>query len=130
MIDPRVTDSCSLADLHLQLTPGTDITLLHAIGRVLIENGNFDLDFVKGYTDGFEEYKRVLPHLHSGSVLVIDDTPIDLKWIPAKHHQSSLEYEKEYGVLPGKGALIIGELEKTSRARKVWHDYNCVYVFK
>ena len=58
------------------------------------------------------------------------DTPIDLKWIPAKHHQSSLEYEKEYGVLPGKGALIIGELEKTSRARKVWHDYNCVYVFK
>ncbi|MFY0628167.1 MAG: molybdopterin-dependent oxidoreductase [Reichenbachiella sp.] len=58
VIDPRVTDSCSLADLHLQLRPGTDITLLHAIGRVLIENGNFDLDFIKHHADGFEAYKK------------------------------------------------------------------------
>ncbi len=60
VIDPRVTDSCGLADLHLQLTPGTDIPLLHAIGRVLIENGNFDLKFIKNYTDGFEDYKKLV----------------------------------------------------------------------
>ena len=79
---------------------------------------------------GFEEFKRILPYLHSGSVLVIDDTPIDLKWIPAKYHHLSLEYQKEFGVLPGKGALVVRELAKSSRARKVWHDYNCVYVFE
>jgi ferredoxin-nitrate reductase len=37
VVDPRVTDTCSLADLHLQINPGTDVTLNHAIGRILIE---------------------------------------------------------------------------------------------
>ncbi|UXP31836.1 molybdopterin-dependent oxidoreductase [Reichenbachiella agarivorans] len=58
VIDPRVTDSCSHADLHLQLRPGTDITLLQAIGRVLIENGNIDLNFIQNHADGFESYKE------------------------------------------------------------------------
>ncbi|HEY6504675.1 MAG TPA: molybdopterin-dependent oxidoreductase, partial [Chitinophagaceae bacterium] len=30
--DPRKTQTCSLADVHLQLSPGTDVTLHHAIG--------------------------------------------------------------------------------------------------
>ena len=58
VIDPRVTDTCGLADIHLQIKPGTDIPLLHAIGRILIENGNFDLNFIKNHTDGFNEYKK------------------------------------------------------------------------
>jgi len=56
VVDPRVTDTCSIADLHLQINPGTDITLNHAIGRVLIENGDIDLDFVTNYAEGFEQY--------------------------------------------------------------------------
>src|SRR5688500_5058866 len=58
--DPRKTDSCSLADVHLQLNPGTDITLNHAIGRLLIENGDVDLDFVKNHSEGFEQYKKIV----------------------------------------------------------------------
>ncbi len=58
VIDPRVTDSCSVADIHLQLRPGTDTVLLHAIGRCLIENGDIDLSFIQNHTDGFEAYKQ------------------------------------------------------------------------
>ena len=58
--DPRKTDTCSLADVHLQLNPGTDITLNHAIGRVLIENGDIDVDFIKNHTEGFEKYKEIV----------------------------------------------------------------------
>ncbi|WP_109830387.1 nitrate reductase [Reichenbachiella versicolor] len=58
VIDPRETDSCTLADIHLKLRPGTDIPLLHAIGRILIENGNIDLDFIKNHSDGFDSYKE------------------------------------------------------------------------
>jgi len=60
VVDPRATDSCSIADLHLQLNPGTDITLNHAIGRVLIENGDIDLDFVTHYAEGFEQYSKLV----------------------------------------------------------------------
>ncbi|MBK5271995.1 MAG: molybdopterin-dependent oxidoreductase, partial [Bacteroidia bacterium] len=54
--DPRKTQTCSAANLHLQLNPGTDITLHHAIGRVLIENGDIDSDFIKNHSEGFEKY--------------------------------------------------------------------------
>ncbi|HUQ67854.1 MAG TPA: molybdopterin-dependent oxidoreductase [Flavitalea sp.] len=55
--DPRKTQSCSIADIHLQLNPGTDITLHHAIGRYLIEEGNIDIEFIKNHCEGFEQYR-------------------------------------------------------------------------
>lgn len=60
VVDPRVTDSCSVADLHLQINPGTDITLNHAIGRLLIENGDIDIDFIRNHTEGFEAYSSLV----------------------------------------------------------------------
>jgi ferredoxin-nitrate reductase len=58
--DPRKTQTCALADLHLQLNPGTDITLHHAIGRCLIEEGDIDLNFVQKHTEGFEKYSSTI----------------------------------------------------------------------
>ena len=56
VVDPRKTTSCEAADLHLQINPGTDVILNHAIGRLLIENGQTDADFIARHTEGFEAY--------------------------------------------------------------------------
>ncbi|KIC90721.1 nitrate reductase [Flavihumibacter solisilvae] len=56
--DPRITQTATMADLHLQLNPGTDITLHHAIGRCLIENGDIDRSFIENHSEGFEEYRE------------------------------------------------------------------------
>ncbi|HEX6179814.1 MAG TPA: molybdopterin-dependent oxidoreductase [Chitinophagaceae bacterium] len=58
--DPRKTQTCSLADIHLQLNPGTDITLHHAIGRCLIEEGDVDRHFISHHTEGFEQYRATV----------------------------------------------------------------------
>src|SRR5678815_3860286 len=55
--DPRKTQTASYANVHLQLKPGTDIVLHHAIGRVLIENGDIDVSFIKKHAEGFENYR-------------------------------------------------------------------------
>lgn len=55
--DPRVTQSCAIADIHLQVMPGTDIVLHHAIGRLLIEAGHIDQDFIQQHTEGFSKYR-------------------------------------------------------------------------
>ncbi|KHJ37607.1 nitrate reductase [Pedobacter glucosidilyticus] len=60
IVDPRVTDTCAIADLHLQLNPGTDITLNHAIGRLLIEQGYIDINFIQQHAEGYEAYKAVV----------------------------------------------------------------------
>jgi ferredoxin-nitrate reductase len=56
--DPRRTDSAAAADLHLPLNPGTDSTLHYAIGRLLIEQGRLQADFIRDHTEGFENYRQ------------------------------------------------------------------------
>jgi ferredoxin-nitrate reductase len=55
--DPRKTQTCALANVHLQLNPGTDVVLHHAIGRCLIEEDQVDHDFITQHTEGFEQYR-------------------------------------------------------------------------
>lgn len=61
--DPRRTQSCEIADLHLQLKPGTDVYLNNAIGRCLIEEGHVDRDFIHNHVNGFEDYQRQVMEL-------------------------------------------------------------------
>ncbi|WP_143305159.1 nitrate reductase [Chitinophaga vietnamensis] len=58
--DPRITQTCSSADLHLQLNPGTDIVLHHAIGRLLIESGYTNAAFISQHTEGFAQYRETV----------------------------------------------------------------------
>jgi ferredoxin-nitrate reductase len=60
VVDPRKTQTCSSSDLHLQILPGTDIYLYHAIGRVLLENGDVDYDFISKHTENFEQFRDAL----------------------------------------------------------------------
>lgn len=63
VVDPRKTASCAIADLHLQIIPGTDTVLYHAIARWILESGNADMQFVKNHTDAFENYRRQIMDL-------------------------------------------------------------------
>ncbi len=56
--DPRRTQSCELADLHLQLQPGTDVALFNAIARELIEREAIDKGFIDAHTAGFERLRE------------------------------------------------------------------------
>jgi ferredoxin-nitrate reductase len=60
VVDPRRTQSASMADLHLQILPGTDIYLYNAIARMLIESGDIDNRFISTYTEGYEKYRDAL----------------------------------------------------------------------
>ncbi|MCL4110743.1 UNVERIFIED_CONTAM: hypothetical protein GTU68_009168 [Idotea baltica] len=57
VVDPRVTDSCSIADLHLQIRPGTDVVLYNAIARRILETGNADSGFIEEHTESFHNYR-------------------------------------------------------------------------
>lgn len=58
VVDPRATESCALADLHLQVQPGTDMSLFHAVGNYLIDKGLTDEEFISKHTNGFDHYQK------------------------------------------------------------------------
>jgi anaerobic selenocysteine-containing dehydrogenase len=57
VIDPRTTPMAGIADLHLQVRPGTDGALALAMANVIISEGLYDRAFVTRWTHGFEEFR-------------------------------------------------------------------------
>ncbi len=53
-VDPRRTELARHADVHLQVRPGEDPTLLAGMVRVILEEGLHDRDFVAAYVEGVE----------------------------------------------------------------------------
>ena len=60
LVDPRKTQSAEIADLHLQIIPGTDVILYNAIARRLIEKNKIDKDFINNHTNNFELIKEAV----------------------------------------------------------------------
>lgn len=60
VIDPRVSDIASVADLHLRIRPGTDGMLALAMMRVLLEENLHDTDYIDRHTFGFDRLQQLL----------------------------------------------------------------------
>ena len=60
VIDPRRTELAELADVHLQIRIGTNVVLLNALARAMIDDGAIDRAFVDARTQGFAEYVEFL----------------------------------------------------------------------
>ncbi|MBB4819630.1 assimilatory nitrate reductase catalytic subunit [Pseudomonas alcaligenes] len=58
VVDPRRTDTCELADLHLAITPGSDVALFHGILHILLWEGWVDRRFIERHTEGFDALKE------------------------------------------------------------------------
>lgn len=59
-VDPRVTETARISDIHLALKGGTNMILVNAFGNVLINENLYNKDFVANHTDNFEEYKKIV----------------------------------------------------------------------
>ena len=59
-VDPHSNKTSRDADLHLQLTPGTDIPLLNVVLKTVLDNGWVDEEFLEERTEGFEDVEATL----------------------------------------------------------------------
>jgi assimilatory nitrate reductase catalytic subunit len=55
VIDPRRTETCDIADLHLAIRPGTDVTLFNALLADLHGRGLADERFIDRHTVGLDD---------------------------------------------------------------------------
>lgn len=54
-VDPRVTDTCEIADLHLPIQPGSDVALFNGLLSHLHDSGALNNDFITQHTEHFED---------------------------------------------------------------------------
>ncbi|MFT3666720.1 molybdopterin-dependent oxidoreductase [Piscinibacter sp.] len=60
VVDPRRTDTCEIADLHLAIQPGTDVLLFHGMLHLMLWEGWTRPDYIAAHTHGFDALKAVV----------------------------------------------------------------------
>jgi len=58
--DPRAIWMAGIAQMHLQLRPGTDVWLLNAMTHVIVTEDLVDHEFIERHTDGFDAVRRTV----------------------------------------------------------------------
>jgi anaerobic selenocysteine-containing dehydrogenase len=77
VVDPRRIREAEMADIWLPIRPGTDVALMLAWIRIIIEEDLYDREFVSQWTVGFDDLRDA----------VIDYTPervAEITWLPPR----------------------------------------------
>ncbi|RPH86072.1 MAG: molybdopterin dinucleotide-binding protein, partial [Deltaproteobacteria bacterium] len=57
VVDPRLSETAKIADIHLRIRPGTDALLLKAMISIILAEGWENKDYLASHTSGFDEVK-------------------------------------------------------------------------
>jgi assimilatory nitrate reductase catalytic subunit len=78
VVDPRVTKTAMLADLHLPIRPRSDLALVNGLIHLAIEHGLVDHDYVRRHTTGFDALAASVREYTPDRVSDITGLPPDL----------------------------------------------------
>ncbi|MDH5407347.1 MAG: nitrate reductase [Gammaproteobacteria bacterium] len=66
VVDPRVTMLAQMADIHLPVTPGTDVVLINSLMHVMLDEGLEDREYINSNTSGYDEFIKVVQKYNPG----------------------------------------------------------------
>jgi anaerobic selenocysteine-containing dehydrogenase len=133
VVDPRETRIASMADIHLQLRPGTDGALALGMMNVIINEKLYDNEFVENWTTGFSELREYVQDftpeeveeitwVPSGKIveaarMFASNTPGKIHTSPAAtiHHQNGVQNTRAIYLLPA----LTGSIEVPGGNRQV-----------
>lgn len=58
VVDPRVTKTAMMADLHLPIRPRSDLALINGIIHLVIEEGRYNPEYILAHTTGFQALRE------------------------------------------------------------------------
>jgi len=117
--DPRAIWLSEVADLHLQLRPGTDVWLLNALAHVIINEDLCDKDFIEKHTERFEDVVEA----------VAEYTPERAEQVTGVPAESIRQTARWYAMTPKAGIYYtLGITEHTHGTDNVYALANLVLM--
>lgn len=103
VVDPRVSETAKLADIHLQIRPGTDALLLKALIAIILQEGWDKKDYLANHTSGFDQVKSYFDNFDVRAALTTCELDFDQVREVARLYaarKSSLRYD--LGIFMGR----------------------------
>lgn len=101
----------------------------------LVYLDSWDVDWsdpIPSSLHGLHEFLSIYPLLGPGSLLLIDDTPLDVQImsrVQPSQVGSFVASKEKYGFAPGKGALVKLLLRQNGWGKEISHQYQLLWQF-
>ena len=114
VIDVRRSETADLADIFLQVKPGTDAWLLAAMLGVLLEEELTDREFVARRTDGFDDVRPHLEQVDVRAACSACGVPEDLVREAVRRiaRASSVSVFEDLGVQMNRNSTLVSYLQR------------------
>lgn len=103
VVDPRLSETAKLADIHLPIRPGTDALLLKAMISIILKEGWQNKDYLANRTSGFDSIKSYFENFDARTAVKTCELDFDQVREVARFfatRKSSLRYD--LGIFMGR----------------------------
>ena len=111
VIDPRLSETAKIANIHLALRPGTDALLLKAMIAIILREGLHNQEYVDKHVSGFEEILPLFAGFDVNAALKVCELEYDKVFLVcqefAKRHSCLRD---DLGILMNRHSALVSYL--------------------
>ena len=103
VVDPRLSETAKLADIHLRIRPGTDALLIKSMIAIILKEGWDNKDYLANHTSGFNSVKGYFDNFDVRAAISVCELDYESVYEVARHYatrKSSLRYD--LGIFMGR----------------------------
>ena len=77
VVDPRVTKTAMMADIHLPVKPRSDIALINGIAHILLRDGLVNRNYIDQHTEGLDDFIHFVADYSPENVSATTGLPVE-----------------------------------------------------
>jgi len=117
VVDPRLSETAKIADIHLPIRPGTDALFYRAMIAIILKEGWQDDSYIEKHVNGFEAVRSWAADFDAGAALKICELDYgQVKEICRLFTTRKSSHHSDLGVLMTRHSTLISYLENVLRA--------------
>ena len=117
VVDPRVSETAKIADIHLPIRPGTDALLYRAMISIILDEGWHDQDYIAKHVSGFKTIRSWFNDFDARAAIEVCE--LDYNKVREVCHLFATRkscHHSDLGVLMNRHSTLISYLETVLRA--------------
>jgi len=112
VVDPRLSETAKLADIHLTIKPGTDALLLRAMISIILKEGWQDRGFIDEHVSGFDAIRPLFEDFDPKAAIDVCELDFEqIKKVCRLFTTRKSCYISDLGVLMTRHSTLISWLE-------------------
>jgi anaerobic selenocysteine-containing dehydrogenase len=117
VVDPRLSETAKIADIHLPIRPGTDALFYRAMISIILNEGWHDQDYIEKHVTGFDKIRSWFIDFDAKAALDVCELDYNrVKEICHLFTTQNSSHHSDLGVLMTRHSTLISYLENVFRA--------------